>query len=534
MDLNNQTSKNRIAVLDCTLRDGGYCNNWEFGYDNTKRIVRGLSDAGVEIIECGFITNVIEYRKGTTRFTDVDQVQDIIQPKDTSKIYVCMINYGEYEIQDIPECDGSSVDGIRVAFHKADAEKAMEFCGQIKEKGYMVFAQPMLTLDYTDFEILELVEQCNRIHLYAMYIVDSFGVMKQRDLLRLFYLIEHNLEKEIRIGYHSHNNMQLSYANAQALAAVQTDRKIVIDSSVFGMGRGAGNLNTELFIDYLNDSVGACYRIAPLLNMIDGILNRFYQEKYWGYSLPNYLSAAYNAHPNYASYLSDKHTLTVQNMNDIFAMMPGEKRGKFDKKYVEELYVHYMKMGTCNEENIEELRDRLKGMRVLLVAPGKSVDVEHEKVVKFAAMDDVVSIGINFDYKYFNTDFIFISNKRRWRELSCGEDRKLILTSNIPENNVYIKTSYNNLLNGIEAVKDNAGLMLIQFLINLGVDHIYVAGMDGYSHDISQNFAEKEMNFSIAMERFDVMNAGITQVMKQYSEIIKIESLTKSANIKWD
>ena len=193
-----------------------------------------------------------------------------------------------------------------------------------------------------------------------------------------------------------------------------------------------------------------------------------------------------------------------------------------------------MKMGTCNEENIEELRDRLKGMRVLLVAPGKSVDVEHEKVVKFAAMDDVVSIGINFDYKYFNTDFIFISNKRRWRELSCGEDRKLILTSNIPENNVYIKTSYNNLLNGIEAVKDNAGLMLIQFLINLGVDHIYVAGMDGYSHDISQNFAEKEMNFSIAMERFDVMNAGITQVMKQYSEIIKIESLTKSANIKWD
>ena len=59
----------RIQVLDCTLRDGGYCNQWKFGFVNTKKIVESLTNAGIDIIECGFLTNKVEYKQGITKFT---------------------------------------------------------------------------------------------------------------------------------------------------------------------------------------------------------------------------------------------------------------------------------------------------------------------------------------------------------------------------------------------------------------------------------------------------------------------------------
>ena len=105
------------------------------------------------------------------------------------------------------------------------------------------------------------------------------------------------------------------------------------------MGRGAGNLNTELFVEYLNDNMGTSYVLKPLLTIIDEILTLFYQQNYWGYSLPNYLSAKHNAHPNYAAYLDSKKTLTVEAMDELFAMMSDDKRSVYDKEYIEALYV---------------------------------------------------------------------------------------------------------------------------------------------------------------------------------------------------
>lgn len=119
----------------------------------------------------------------------------------------------------------------------------------------------MVTLSYSDEEFLKLIRQVNEFMPYAFYIVDSFGMMKGKDLTRLFYMIEHNLSEEISIGFHSHNNMQLAYSNAQTLINVRSNRNLIIDSSVYGMGRGAGNLNTELFVDYLNENYGTHYKL---------------------------------------------------------------------------------------------------------------------------------------------------------------------------------------------------------------------------------------------------------------------------------
>jgi 4-hydroxy 2-oxovalerate aldolase len=344
-------------------------------------------------------------------------------------------------------------------------------------------------------------------------------------------MIEHNLKESIWIGFHSHNNMQLAYSNAQTLVGVRTNRNLIVDSSVYGMGRGAGNLNTELFIEYLNENYDKNYQLKPLLTIIDEILNGFYQRNYWGYSLPNYISAAHNAHPDYAGYLDDKKTLTVEDMNEIFDMMDEEKKFSYDKAYIEELYLRYMATGKVQEEHKEELVKSFAGKKVLLIAPGKSSIDQSELIKKIATDSEIITISVNFEYKNVDTNYIFLSNLRRFRELSPSKREKCIVTSNISADNVYFQTKYKDLVNTVEAVRDNAGLMAIRFLMNYDVSEILLAGFDGYSHDVKENYADGQMAFITKNAVLDAMNEGMSTILKEYSGKVKISFLTEPKHV---
>lgn len=518
---------NKVHILDCTLRDGGYCNSWEFGFENVKKIADGLVEANIEVIECGFITNKVIYDKNITKFSHVDQIAAIIPQNRDGKIFVAMMNYGEYDVDELPYYDGTSIEGIRVAFHKKDRIKALDLCKRIKERGYMVFIQPMVSISYTDDEFLQMIELVNSFEPYAFYIVDSFGMMKNKDLTRLFYLVEHNLKNTIWIGFHSHNNMQLAYSNAQSLSMMRTTRNLIIDSSVYGMGRGAGNLNTELFVEFLNENAGKKYSLKPLLILIDEILNEFYLRDSWGYSLPNYISASHNAHPNYAGYLDDKKTLTIEAMDEIFDMMDDDKKVSYDKNYIEGLYLKYMTMGKTHEEHKAELSDRLRDHKILLIGPGKSSTEEKEVIIDFCKRKNVIVVSVNFDYDYYKTDFIFISNARRYRELDEMNHPRCIVTSNLPGTDSYYQTKYRDLLNSEETVKDNATLMALKFFMGLGIKEFYLAGIDGYSHDIRDNYGKDDMAFFTKNAILDAINIGMSRVLNELKKNVSINFLTR-------
>ncbi len=517
---------NKVHVLDCTLRDGGYCNKWEFGFNDARKITSGLVEANVDIIECGFITNRVEYSPDVTKFNTLDEVAKIIPENRDGKIFVVMMNYGEYRIEDLPPYDGSSVDGIRVAYHKKNRLEALKLCEQIKAKGYLVFIQAMVSLSYTDEEFLEMIQRVNELNPYSFYIVDSFGMMKGKDLTRLFYMVEHNLKENIWIGFHSHNNMQLAYSNAQQLITVQTSRNLIIDSSIMGMGRGAGNLNTELFLGYLNENAGKNYDIKPLLSIVDNILTPFYESNYWGYSLPNYISASHNAHPNYAGYLDSKKTLTFEDMNEIFDMMDDDKKVSYDKEYIEELYLKYQEKDHIQEARLSDLKNTLSGKEVLIIAPGQSSVAERDIIVTTAQRTDVITISINYDFDEALTDYLFVSNRRRYRDLPIEKKSKSIVTSNIPAVDVYIQVRYKDLLNKTETVEDNAGLMLIQFLISQGVKKVLIAGMDGYSVNPDENYADQRMNFYTEKELAEKKNIGMISVLRELKKDIDIMFVT--------
>lgn len=517
----------QLDILDCTLRDGGYCNQWKFGFDNACEIVKGLVAANVDIVECGFLTNRVDYQPNITRFNTLEQIKNTLPQDYCGKSFVCMMNYGEYEISQLPTYNGSGINGIRVAFHKRDMVPALVLCQQIQEKGYDVYIQAMVSLSYSKEEFLSLIQQCNQLMPKAFYIVDSFGSMKKHELIKLFNLAEQYLKPEIAIGFHSHNNMQLAFSNAQTFASMDSRHRKIVDCSVFGMGRGAGNLNTELFVEFLNEIYDQRYDLKPLLRLIDEVLNTFYQRSYWGYSLPNYLSAKHNAHPNYAGFLDDKKTLSIEDMNAIFSMMD-ERKFSYDKAYVEELYLRYMDQNITQSPNSAEFASHIHGGTVLVIAPGKSAELEKAKICATAANPDIVTIGINFDYPYCNTDYIFVSNLRRFKSLDRSTYSKAIVTSNIAAEDVYLRVSYRDLLNGIESVQDNAGMMLIQYLISLGAEHIILAGVDGYSHDDDQNYAQQNMTYITPNSVLDDMNKGMRTMISQFAKQTDIHFLTTS------
>jgi 4-hydroxy 2-oxovalerate aldolase len=132
--------------------------------------------------------------------------------------------------------------------------------------------------------------------------------MYPEDVHRIYSIINHNLDSNIKIGFHSHNNLQLSFANAQLFISEGLKREggVIIDSSIYGMGRGAGNLSTELITQYINQTYGHKYDPLPLLNVADVYLSQIYMKTPWGYSIPYYLSAVNNCHPNYSNYLMTK------------------------------------------------------------------------------------------------------------------------------------------------------------------------------------------------------------------------------------
>ena len=328
-----------IKILDCTLRDGGYVNNWHFGRKAIETMLFNLSKSNTDIVECGFLTNKT-YDPDYSLYNSVEQLNELVSSDSSmNTMYVAMIAIGEREINPVllSDADSTVLDGIRLTFHPNEIDLAFEWAEIIKSKGYKLFMQPVGTTNYTDRQFLDLLERINKLEPYAFYIVDTLGVMYEKDLIRQVFLVDNNLNPTISLGYHSHNNFQLAFSNAQALSHYNTKRNIIIDCSANGMGRGAGNLCSELFMDYLNRTFSKNYDVLPVLEIVDRYLIPISLSNPWGYNSAYFLSASNNCHPNYSSYLMAKHSLSMPAIGSILKQIPQKEKRFFNKALIEKI-----------------------------------------------------------------------------------------------------------------------------------------------------------------------------------------------------
>jgi 4-hydroxy 2-oxovalerate aldolase len=523
-----------IKILDCTLRDGGYVNNWEFSTESTKEIITSLIDAKVDIIECGFVSQKNGLENNSTMFKSVEQVEIILKSIDRRMEFTefcVMINRGEYDLSTLPVYDPESnvINMIRYAFHKMEWKEAVDDIKLMIEKGYKVYVQAMVTLSYTDSEILSMLEEMNKYDIYAMYIVDSFGAMLGDDFRRLHYLFENNLKDGVCLGYHSHNNLQLAYSNAIDFIQIKaTKRQIIIDSSIHGMGRGAGNLTTELLADYLNKKKHAEYNIVPLLETIDRYLEVIYRENYWGYSIAHFLSASFGCHPNYATFLVNTKTLSIVDMQKILTLLDKSEKKNFSSEKIKELYIDF-KSKLIQNNNFEE--DQFKDKEILVVASGPNSEKQKDRVLHYIDEYNPIVISVNHIPASYTPDYIFFSNQKRFDKFELQlEEFNVIVTSNIKVKSLkepYWVVDYHDLAVMTSNKNDNVTVLLLNLLINQDVKKVLLVGLDGYRFD-SENYSYMEFDRIVERKELQTHNNNIETSLEEIRLKLSLHFLTDS------
>jgi 4-hydroxy 2-oxovalerate aldolase len=320
----------RFKLLDCTLRDGGFANNFDFGNENIRLITKNLSKAHIDIIELGFLEFDTQKGKDFSIFPDFDTPMCFIpESRIKNQLFSAMIaDYDNFPIDKIPNRSESSFDIIRVMLRYSDLGKSLKYCKQIAEKGYKLCIQPAITMRYSRDELNLVFNTANEVAAYALYIVDSYGYMTESEVADYFALFDKNLSDSICIGFHAHNNMNIAFSNSIAFINYESTRNILIDSSLFGMGQGAGNLPTELFVDYLNKNKFFAYKYKYILEACE-IVEEFWGQLSWGYSVVDLISAINRTSYKYSRELRNKYSMSFVDIYRVLNNIPEEMRHRY-------------------------------------------------------------------------------------------------------------------------------------------------------------------------------------------------------------
>ena len=473
---------NRDKLLDCTLRDGGYINDWNFGFHTIRDIVKKLVNSQVDYVEVGFLRNC-EYDRDKALFNNCAEIAPVLPEKRGNTMFSAMALHNKYDIDKLEPYDGKTIDVLRVTFHDYDIDEGLAFIQKAKEKGYKVFCNPINIMGYSDEMLLRLFQKVNQIQPYAFSIVDTFGSMMKSDLQRIYSLAEHNLDQSIVIGLHLHENLALSYSLAQEFLAMKSsERKSVIDGSMMGMGRVPGNLCIELIMDYMNKTQGSTYDVNPVLDGIDDHIAQLKQIEAWGYNTAYALSAKYNLHRNYAEFLLGKGRLRAKQINQILASIEENKKTAYDEKYIEAIYEGFQNHEVDDRELLNRLRTEWKDRTILILAPGSSIAEQKNRIDQFISEKNPIVISANFIPEIYRQDYAFYSNAMRY---SAIEDKRemenLLVTSNLMDMSVAQNVlNYSELCFDDKGKSDNCVIMLMRLISKLGIDRVYVAGFDGY------------------------------------------------------
>jgi 4-hydroxy 2-oxovalerate aldolase len=526
----------KIKLLDCTLRDGGYINDWKFGHDTMTSILERLISSGVDIIEVGFLDERINYDVNRSIMPDTVSVGKIFGNIDKGNAMVVgMIDYGTCSIGHIQACDESYLDGIRVIFKKHIMHEAIAFCKQVKALGYKVFTQAVSITSYTDDELLELIGLINDLYPYAMSMVDTYGLLYKDNLIHIFDILDTNLDNQICLGYHAHNNFQMGYSNCIEVLQKKVDRTILVDATLYGIGKSAGNTPIELISMYMNENLGKKYDINQMLEAIETNIMDIYNKTPWGYNIFYYIASANKCHPNYVSYLMNKRTLSIKSINEILKCITPVKKLLYSKEHIEALYLAYQHNECTDENAVKALSNELKYKEVLVIGPGKRFAWEKDKISGYISKHVPIVISINYIPNGFNPQYLFITNSKRYAQMATKlceaeyREIKTIATSNVTKTNgnfSYV-LNYSSLIDVETEIPDNSLVMLLKILENSGVQKIILAGFDGYSES-EINYFNTNMEYSFAKEKAQYLNKYVKNFLSNYKRGINVEFITKS------
>ena len=311
--------REKIKVLDCTVRDGGLMNNHDFDPRFVREVYKALSAAGIDYMEIGYknakrLFSPKEY--GKWKFCEDQDIREVIKGIPSKTKIAVMVDVDRVDVDDVLAKKDSPVDMIRVATYVKDVDKAIYLANHFSDKGYETAVNIMAISRALDNELTECLQQLEKeCKAPIINIVDSFGSLYQETTEFLIKKAK-SILKTKEVGMHAHNNQQLAFANT--IEAIIHEANYV-DSTIFGLGRAAGNCPTELILGFLKNPK---YDIRPILDVISQEFIPLQKKIEWGYFIPYAITGMLDEHPRSAIALrsSDKK----ENYREFYEKLVGE------------------------------------------------------------------------------------------------------------------------------------------------------------------------------------------------------------------
>jgi 4-hydroxy 2-oxovalerate aldolase len=282
-----------IKVIDCTVRDGGLMNKWQFDLKFVKHVYEALTEAGVDYMEIGYLSSAKSFdarEVGPWKFCHEKDLKKIVGDGESALKLSAMADIGRIDYEDIPLCSESSLDMIRVACYVHQIDAAIDLAHHCIDKGYETTINLMAVSTVGLRELNEALEDLQKSRVPIIYLVDSFGAFYSEDIDSLVTKYKERLPNKI-IGIHAHNNQQLAFANT--ITAIINGVNY-LDATLYGIGRGAGNCPLEVLLSFLKNPK---FKVRPIIKCIEEEIFPWSKKIDWGYSVPYMISGTMNQHP---------------------------------------------------------------------------------------------------------------------------------------------------------------------------------------------------------------------------------------------
>ncbi len=311
--------REKIKVLDCTIRDGGLINKHDFDLRFVRAVYKALSEAGIDYMEIGYKNSrklFSEKEFGAWKFCEDDKIKKVIEGIESKTKISVMVDVDRVDIEEIKPRKESPVSMIRVASYVKDIDKAIFLINHFADKGYETTVNIMAISRALDSELTEALEQLEKeSKADVVYIVDSFGSLYQ-ETTEFLIKKARGIIKTKELGIHAHNNQQLAFGNT--IEAIIHEANFV-DGTVYGLGRAAGNCPLELILGFLKNPK---YDIRPILDLISKEFIPLREKMEWGYIIPYAITGILDEHPRAAIAL--RESAKKEDYREFYESLVGE------------------------------------------------------------------------------------------------------------------------------------------------------------------------------------------------------------------
>lgn len=514
-----------IKVLDCTLRDGGYYNSWDFSEEVLTDYLKAVVNARIDMIELGLRNFSANEFKGAHAFTTETFINSLDLPigpeygvmvdAKTVISYPLGIKQGVHALF-CPKVQ-SRLSFVRIAAHYHELVDAITISRELKELGYFVGLNLMQSVGKSASDISLAANAAQRADcIDVLYFADSLGNMDFTEADRIISILRESWSGDL--GLHAHDNTGRALSNTLHCYA----RGVTyLDATITGMGRGAGNTKMEILLFELAQAIIGNYEASALHELVLKHFEPMQRRFGWGTSLLYHIGALKNVHPTYIQQLYSDQRFGPSERASAISYLGSIPAASFDDQNLEKALNLQKPAPQSNPREGDDISSIFEGREILLIGAGQSVSRYCKAIKQYIQKRKPVVISVNInshtdddliDFYAISHNTKYLSDKEKYKPL---EDKIIAPSSLFPDGEFKFKLNYELSSgrswrihkNGCEIPYENTAAYALCICVAGAAKEVSVVGFDGYPH-------------------LDDRNKEVQEVLDHFKQKIQLKCLT--------